>query len=58
LARTAAIPGGIARIRNDARAAKTRFYVLISVEHCTGAVFDAVTARHPGAGIEFERERP
>ncbi len=29
------MPVGIARICNDARAAKTRFYVLHSVEHCT-----------------------
>ncbi len=29
------MPSGIARICNDARAAKARFYVLHSVEHCT-----------------------
>ena len=29
------MPSGIARICNDARAAKTRFYVLHSVKHYT-----------------------
>ena len=28
------MPGGMARICNDATAAKTRFYVANSVEHC------------------------
>ena len=32
------MPSGIARICNDARAAKARFYVLHSVEHCTSIV--------------------
>ena len=31
------MPSGIARICNDARAAKARFYVVHSVEHCTSA---------------------
>jgi hypothetical protein len=34
-AQTAAIPGGIARICNTARAEKTLFYVPDSVKHCT-----------------------
>jgi hypothetical protein len=33
-AQTAAIPGGIARICNTARAEKTLFYVPDSVKHC------------------------
>jgi hypothetical protein len=35
-AQTAAIPGGIARICNTARAEKTLFYVPDSVKNCTG----------------------
>jgi hypothetical protein len=34
-AQTAAIPGGIARIGNTARAEKTLFYVPDRVKHCT-----------------------
>jgi hypothetical protein len=38
-AQTAAIPGGIARIGNTARAEKTLFYVPDSVKHCTSTPF-------------------
>jgi hypothetical protein len=35
------MPGGIEAICNDASAAKTRSYVLHSVEHCTRLIFRA-----------------
>ncbi len=42
------MPSGIARICNDARAAKARSYVLHSVEHCTGAASTALRPRRAG----------
>jgi len=39
------MPSGIARICNAARAAKTRFYVLYSVQHCTSSMTPPPGAR-------------
>ena len=41
------IPVGITRICNDARATKTRFYVLHSVKHCTSAMAWSKPAKRP-----------
>ena len=48
------MPSGIARICNDARAAKARFYVLHSVEHCTRLPGVNLQAAEPRVGYALE----